>query len=293
MIDSDTPLRNVSVLIPARNEEATIERVVKECTDWCSRVLVVDDQSTDNTPALAMKAGAHVVRHRVNMGYGAALNTGIRHCVAYGAQTIITLDGDGVHSGSEAKKLALTHILSSSGLTLGSRFMHHSTDDSRIPSGKLDANSLATSLFNLCFNSRITDVMTGLRAISTRQLDELPTSEQYDWTPALLLRMLRQGAKVVEHPIAVCYSAEELWATKRTEIADYAEWLSVNCRTQCQEVLQELNQKLRDFSLFRVQVVDRLYVCHPLASAGMYLIQEQEPHLRSESSCPPILIFVR
>jgi glycosyltransferase involved in cell wall biosynthesis len=88
-----------AVVIPARNEELSIARVVAEIRDEAP-VIVVDDASTDGTAAAAVKAGAVVVSHGSNRGYGAAIATGFREAVARGFRWVITMDGDGQHDPS-------------------------------------------------------------------------------------------------------------------------------------------------------------------------------------------------
>ena len=80
--------------MPAYNEERSIARMVLGCQKYVDRVIVVDDDSTDATADRAASAGAHVVRHEWNAGYGAALRTGIE----MGADRMEIIDADGQHS---------------------------------------------------------------------------------------------------------------------------------------------------------------------------------------------------
>lgn len=86
----------VAAVIPALNEEAAIERVVRAVAPY-ARPLVVDDGSSDRTALVARNAGAEVVVHPYNKGYDAALETGLFHAIELGYAYAITLDGDGQH----------------------------------------------------------------------------------------------------------------------------------------------------------------------------------------------------
>jgi glycosyltransferase involved in cell wall biosynthesis len=86
----------VAIVIPALNEERTIAGVVTAVSAF-GRAIVVDDGSTDATGALAAAAGAEVVRHAVNRGYDAALDSGFAAASRAGCDCIVTVDADGQH----------------------------------------------------------------------------------------------------------------------------------------------------------------------------------------------------
>ncbi len=92
---------NEVVIIPAFNEGKTIFEVVTKTKKFAQNILVVDDGSQDNTAIEAAKAGATVLKHKVNQGKGAALKTGCDYVVQQGAQKIITMDADGQHDPKE------------------------------------------------------------------------------------------------------------------------------------------------------------------------------------------------
>ena len=95
----------ITVVIPAYNEADSIADVVADikenAADFVDHVLVVDDASTDDTGELAKNAGAEVLRHKHNRGYGAALKTGIR---AAPTNLILTFDADGQHDATYIPK---------------------------------------------------------------------------------------------------------------------------------------------------------------------------------------------
>lgn len=86
-----------AIIIPAFNEENTIPEVIKKIKEL-GFVIVVDDNSSDNTFRFAKEAGALVIRHNQNLGYDEALNTGFRTADKLGCQYAITFDADGQHS---------------------------------------------------------------------------------------------------------------------------------------------------------------------------------------------------
>ena len=82
------------VCIPAFNEESSISDIVKNSLNFVDVVVVCDDGSTDNTAKLAKDAGAVVISHKKNQGYGAAISTLFDYARKENAQIMITLDGD-------------------------------------------------------------------------------------------------------------------------------------------------------------------------------------------------------
>jgi hypothetical protein len=113
----------VLAAIPAYNEGAAIEAVVAEARAVADEVLVVDDGSTDETVARARAAGATVVQHDRNRGYGAALGTIFSEADRCGAETLVVLNGDGQHSPAEIPKLTAALADADADVAIGSRFV--------------------------------------------------------------------------------------------------------------------------------------------------------------------------
>ena len=97
--------RGVWIVIPAYNESEVIERVLRSVLRDYSDVVVIDDCSTDETFSVARRSGAHVVRHPLNLGQGAALQTGISYALQHGAMHIATYDADGQHDIRDLESL--------------------------------------------------------------------------------------------------------------------------------------------------------------------------------------------
>ena len=85
------------VVIPAFNEDSTIENVIESAKKYVKNIIVVDDGSEDNTYKLAIKSGAIVLKSPRNLGYDSCLQFGFEHAIKYGATSILTIDADGQH----------------------------------------------------------------------------------------------------------------------------------------------------------------------------------------------------
>lgn len=115
-------LSTTIVVIPAYNEGTVVHGVVDRVRRVCANVVVVDDGSADNTAESAKLAGATVVRHAINLGQGAALQTGILCALDRGARYIVTFDADGQHDPDDIGRLVSALEGEKFDVALGSRF---------------------------------------------------------------------------------------------------------------------------------------------------------------------------
>ena len=95
----------VFIVIPAFNEQDTIESVIKSAFKYVENIIVVNDCSTDNTELLSVSAGAKVLNLKKNKGYDYALEEGINFALINGATSVLTLDADGQHPASSIKPM--------------------------------------------------------------------------------------------------------------------------------------------------------------------------------------------
>ena len=97
-MDSETHYPGVWIVVPAFNEAVVIGEVIADLRSVFDHVVCVDDGSTDGTGEIALRAGAHLVRHPINVGQGAAIQTGVEYARKQpGAKVFATFDADGQH----------------------------------------------------------------------------------------------------------------------------------------------------------------------------------------------------
>ena len=189
----------VSVIIPAYNEEASIlsvvERVQAAMTEiGCEyEILVIDDCSQDETGELAAQAGARVVTRPYNMGNGAAVKTGIRQARG---QKIVFMDGDGQHAPEDIRRLL--QELERHDMVVGAR-----TSDSDSDIHRNLANKIYNGLASYVCDRKIEDLTSGFRAIRTEIAREfvhlLPNTFSYPTT--ITLALARSGYSFTYVPI--------------------------------------------------------------------------------------------
>ncbi|AKB43104.1 glycosyltransferase family 2 protein [Methanosarcina vacuolata] len=159
-----TAPQNVTVILPAYNEEISIGSVVLLARYYADSVIVVDDGSSDRTAEIAKKAGAEVIVHEANKGKGAALKTGFAAADDLGADIIVTMDSDGQHNPAEIPKLVDPIIKGEADMVNGSRYLNGL--DKNTPSYRRVGQTILDGATKLNSGLQITDSQSGFRAFS-------------------------------------------------------------------------------------------------------------------------------
>jgi glycosyltransferase involved in cell wall biosynthesis len=202
------PGRCVWVVIAAYNEAGVIARVIADVRRRGYPVVVIDDGSADATAEAAGQAGAVVIRHPVNLGQGAALQTGIEFALAEGADFIVTFDADGQHRADDIAALLKALTDNDADFALGSRFMGASID---LPPTRRLLLKAATLFTRLTTGLRVTDTHNGLRAMTRRGANCIALRQnRMAHASELLEQIARSGLRYVEVPVTIEYSAYSL-----------------------------------------------------------------------------------
>jgi len=189
--------RSVALIIPARNEELSLPQVLERIPAAVTRVLVVDNGSTDATAAVARAAGAEVV-HEALPGYGAACLAGLAELRKDPPEIVAFADADGSDGVENLPQLFRCLTDDRFDLALAQR----------IPEGpgalsvqQRFGNRLATRLIRLCWGHSYQD-LGPLRAIHWRALEQLKMQDRsFGWTVEMQIRALKSGLRVTELPL--------------------------------------------------------------------------------------------
>ncbi len=196
----DRSIKHVSIVIPAFNEEQSVRETVLElqklfaATDVTAEIIVVDDGSNDFTAKEAKKAGARVIQHRSNRGYGASLKTGI---LAASFEIIAITDADGTYPADYL--VEMLKELEHADMVVGSR----TGADVHIPISRMPAKWILRVMANYVANTRIPDLNSGLRVfrrdVAMQYFAIL--SDQFSFTTTITLALLCDKYAVVYLPI--------------------------------------------------------------------------------------------
>ena len=199
---------SVFVVVAAFDEGPCIERVVREIRAVYPNVVVVDDGSADDTGDAAKRGGACVLRHLINRGQGAALQTGIEFSLPRAARYVVTFDADGQHRVEDIEALLRPIHRGDCEITLGSRFLGGAVD---MPTSRRLALRLAILFTRLVNGVKLTDAHNGLRAFSRRAAEHIHiTQDRMAHASELIDLIRRSGLPFREVPVQIRYTEYSL-----------------------------------------------------------------------------------
>lgn len=204
-LDSERSRTGVVACIPALDEEKTIAKVIIRAKKHVDRVVVVDDGSTDDTALIAEELGAMVVRHRRNLGYGAAIRSCFQAGRDLGADVIVTLDADGQHDPDQIPKVTEPVKQGLADIVVGSRFLETSTRVEPPRHRKIGIKVL-TELTGAASQISISDAQSGFRAYSRNAIEKiLPTEQGMGASVEILIKASQCQLGILEVPVTVRY----------------------------------------------------------------------------------------
>ena len=194
-------MTNIKVIIPAYNEQDSITNVINDIPNTVNEVIVVNNNSTDQTAANAEKAGATVLTEN-NRGYGYACLKGMHYIAELQVKPdiIVFLDGDYSDYPEELTKVVAPILNDDIDFVIGSRVKRLREGNSMTPQ-QVFGNWLATFLMGLFFGAKFTD-LGPFRAIKYNKLVALNMEDKtYGWTVEMQLKALKQKLTYVEVPV--------------------------------------------------------------------------------------------
>ena len=195
----------IAVVIAAYNEAKVIGDVVRDVAASGYNVILIDDGSQDGTPEIARAAGARVVVHPVNLGQGAALQTGLEVALSDGAEFIVTYDADGQHQAADIENLVAALKNHAADFALGNRFMGDTVD---MTGSRRLLLLAATAFTRLTTGLQITDTHNGLRAMTRRGASHIRLRQnRMAHASEILHQIAASNLKFVEVPVTITYSA--------------------------------------------------------------------------------------
>ena len=194
--------RDVLVIVPALDEADSLPATLDELArvaPWADR-LVVDDGSRDATAEIARARGVPVLRHAINLGVGAALQTGFGYAVARGYAIGIQLDADGQHAPGDLEALVAPVREGRCDVSIGSRYVARSAY--RTPPFRRLGMLVFSAVVRVALGQRITDTTSGYRAYGRRAMEVCRYDFPRDFPDApLLIALARRGFRFLEVPV--------------------------------------------------------------------------------------------
>ncbi|MFA4818124.1 MAG: glycosyltransferase family 2 protein [Parcubacteria group bacterium] len=168
-------LKDFFVIVPAYNEEKNIREVLQKIVLYTNNIIVVDDGSIDDTYEIAKKVDSNIIvlKHKINLGKGAALKTGCEAALIRGANILALIDSDGQHLPEDMMKLVEKLIEKKLDIVFGERTFN---DD--MPFMMKMGNQLLTFTIKLFSKINLSDTQCGLRVLTSDAYKKIKWQEQ-------------------------------------------------------------------------------------------------------------------
>ena len=197
---------NIIAVIPAYNEETSIENVILLTKKYVNHIIVCNDGSLDETADIVSKLGVMLINHKKRIGKGCALRALFKEAIKYDADIIITIDADGQHDPYQIPRLLKPILFGESDIVVGSRFLEDSyTDISFIRNIGLRSLHLLQSIL---FHTKVTDFQSGFRAFSKKSFITVLNSKEegYGIESEQLIMASKYGMRLSEIPVSIKYN---------------------------------------------------------------------------------------
>jgi len=196
---------DTALIVPAYNEGSVIRTTLAAARQQFAYVVCVDDGSRDNTGDEAREAGALVLRHVVNLGQGAALQTGIEYALRLPVQYFVSFDADGQHRIEDVLAMRETIIKEGVDIVLGSRFLGSAKNISPLKRLLLKG---AVIFSNLTSGLKLTDAHNGLRLFNRHVAETIDLQETgYQHASEFTEKIHRYHYSYREVPVTINYTS--------------------------------------------------------------------------------------
>jgi dolichol-phosphate mannosyltransferase len=222
--------RNLSVIAmaPVLNEEHKIGEVIRRIPrSVVDEILIIDDGSTDRSPAVARELGATVLPMGRTVGVGAALRAGYEYALSKAYDVMVVMAGNNKDSPEEIPLLVDPIADGRADFVQGSRFLKPDAHFGEMPSYRKLATRVHPLLFSLAARRWVTESTNGFRAVHRRVLSDPRLNlrqswlDEYELEPYLYLRTIQLGYRTCEVPVSKVYPPKSLGQTKMKPVSGW------------------------------------------------------------------------
>ncbi len=200
-MEKNTTEKKIIVGLPAYNEERTIASIILRVSEFADEVIVVNDGSVDKTEKLAKLAGAEVITHKTNKGYGSAIRTILQEAGKRNADILVIIDADAQNNPDEIP-LLIEAVIKGADLVIGSRKSQRNST----PGYRWFGQKVLAKFTNIASKQQLADTESGFRAYSKRAISKLKLRETGMAISAeMISEASRTGLKIEEVPVSVSY----------------------------------------------------------------------------------------
>ena len=200
---NDIVKTRVVAAIPCYNTQEHVAEVIAKTKKYVDEVIVIDDGSTDNTAEVAKRAGARVISHKKNKGYGEAIKSCFAAVQTVKAGILITIDGDGQHDADEIPRLLSAISSEDADIVIGSRFL---AEGKRMPGYRKFGIKVINLTWNFGAKVKVSDTQSGFRAYTRKAFDGIQFTEKgMGISIEIIEKARRLGLTIKEVPVTCSY----------------------------------------------------------------------------------------
>lgn len=199
----------VFIVMPAKDEAPRIASVIQETQQQgYSNIVVVNDGSEDDTAQIAENLGASVINHPINLGAGAATQTGIDFALTQDAKVIVTIDADQQHFPDDIDLIVKKLFEKDADIVIGSRFLNR---DNKIPFIRIIYNKIGNLLTFMFTGMVVTDSQSGMKAFKAGFAKKSKLAANgYEFCVEIFKHVHKNNSKMLEVPIKVSYHRDSM-----------------------------------------------------------------------------------
>ncbi|PWT95515.1 MAG: glycosyltransferase family 2 protein [Bacteroidetes bacterium] len=196
--------KNIYLILPAFNEASVLEKVLAEVIKSGYHIVVVNDGSEDDTAKILEHFPITIINHSINLGQGAALQTGMDWAKIKDAEIVIHFDADGQHYADDVENLLKPVLDGECDLAIGSRFLN---SKNAVPFFRKQILRMATFIESIFTGIKLTDAHNGLRALNKKALHSIQLSEnRMAHATELISQAKRSNLRIKEVAVRVSYT---------------------------------------------------------------------------------------
>ena len=200
-------MSKIAIGLPAFNEEKNIASIITQLKKKYKLIIVCDDGSSDLTAEIAEEMGAIVVKHKKNLGYGAAIRSLFLKASELNCDILVTFDSDGQHKISDIENVIKPIQNKEANIVIGSRFLGNV--EGTLPTYRKLGIKAITNLVNSNTGNKITDSQSGFRGYDKTTLEKIiPSDSGMGVSTEILIKANKHNFKITEVPITILYQEE-------------------------------------------------------------------------------------
>jgi glycosyltransferase involved in cell wall biosynthesis len=200
-------MSKIAIGLPAFNEGKNIASIMTQLKKKYELIIVCDDGSSDLTSDIAKEMGAIVVKHKTNLGYGAAIRSLFLKANELNCDILVTFDSDGQHKISDIENVIKPIQNKEANIVIGSRFLGNVEGD--LPTYRKLGIKAITNLVNSNTGNKITDSQSGFRGYDKTTLEKIiPSDSGMGVSTEILIKANKHNFKIIEIPITILYQED-------------------------------------------------------------------------------------